>query len=189
MWVDVKNTGYKIGDIISFKFKNGENIQAMAVKQEDDGMLFCSVNCLAKQFAMHDSCFCENYDKFNYERTSLRRLLNTKILDYFTDDIKSMLVPFKNGDMIRLPTEREIFGDISYDDSDDPYVQWVPMKQMQNRCALLGDKSSIWARYWLQNRCRDYEAVLYFVNVMSDGFINHAPATSYYGIRIVFKLK
>ena len=37
---------FELGDVISFKLKDGEKVQAKAVKQTDEGMLFITVDCL-----------------------------------------------------------------------------------------------------------------------------------------------
>ena len=37
---------FKVGDIIKVKLTDGVKVQAMAMQQEEDGMIFCLVDCL-----------------------------------------------------------------------------------------------------------------------------------------------
>ncbi len=148
---------FRVGDIIKFKLTDGEKVQAMAVQQENDSMLFCLVDCLADEYSMNDT----NTNEGGYEGSDLRKKLNTEIIARFPADIKAMMVPFGNGDYLRLPTEKEIFGENYYGEYESPYVQqWKPMKQRRNRMAFQG-KNGGWEWYWLQNKCRDSAA--YFV--------------------------
>lgn len=93
---------FRVGDIIKFKLTDGEKVQAMAVQQENDGMLFCLVDCLADEYSMNDT----NTNEGGYEGSDLRKKLNTEIIARFPADIKAMMVPFGNGDYLRLPTEK-----------------------------------------------------------------------------------
>ena len=182
-WVDADKYGYEVEDVIAFKLTDGEKIQAMAVKQESDGMVFCSIDCLADEYSMNSIDTTEG----GYEGSDLRKKLNTEIITRFPADIKAMMVPFGNGDYLRLPTEKEISGENYYGEYESPYVrQWKPMKQRRNRIAFQG-KNGGWEWYWLQNKCRDSVAI--FASVNRDGFASDSAASFSYGIRLVFKLK
>ena len=182
-WVDADKYGYEIGDVIAFKLTDGEKVQAMAVQQENDGVLFCMVDCLADEYSMNDT----NTDEGGYKGSDLRKKLNTEIIARFPADIKAMMVPFGNGDYLRLPTEKEISGENYYGEYESPYVrQWKPMKQRRNRIAFQG-KNGGWEWYWLQNKCRDSVGI--FASVNRDGFASDSVASSSYGARLVFKLK
>ena len=37
---------FKVGDVIEVKLADGVKVQAMAVQQEEDGMIFCLADCL-----------------------------------------------------------------------------------------------------------------------------------------------
>lgn len=182
-WVDADKYGYEVEDVIAFKLTDGEKIQAMAVKQESDGMLFCAIDCLVDEYCMNNA----NTNEGGYENSDLRKKLNTKIIARFPAKIKAMMVPFDNGDYLRLPTEKEIFGENYYGESESLYVQqWKPMKQRRNRIAFQG-KNGNWEWYWLQNKCRDSAA--YFANVNHTGSVGYADASDSRGVRLVFKLK
>lgn len=182
-WVDADKYGYEVEDVIAFKLTDGEDIQAMAVQQENDGMLFCLVDCLADEYSMDDT----NTNKGGYEGTDLRKKLNTDIIARFPADIKAMMVPFENGDYLRVPTEKEIFGENYYGEYESPYVlQWKPMKQRRNRIAFQGNNSD-WEWYWLQNMCKD--SAVYFACVNDNGSASCGRASRSDGVRLVFKLK
>ena len=182
-WVDANKYGYEVEDVIAFKLTDGEKIQAMAVQQENDGMLFCLVDCLADEHSMNDT----NTNEGGYEGSDLRKKLNTEIIARFPADIKAMIVPFGNGDYLRLPTEKEIFGEHCYGGYESPYVQqWKPMKQRRNRIAFQG-KNGGWEWYWLQNKCRDSAATFAYVNTGGDA--GYGAASYSRGVRLVFKLK
>lgn len=63
---------FKVGDIIKVKLTDGEKAQAMAVQQEEDGMVFCLVDCLAKEYPMNETRTNEG----GYEASDLRKKLN-----------------------------------------------------------------------------------------------------------------
>ena len=182
-WVDADKYGYEVKDVIAFKLTDGEKIQAMAVKQESDGILFCSIDCLADEYSMNNA----NTNEGGYENSDLRKKLNTEIIARFPADIKAMMVPFGNGDYLRLPTEREIFGENFYGKRESSHVQqWKPMKQMRNRIAFQS-KNGSWEWYWIQNKCRN--SVAYFAYVYVNGSVDSNYASKPLGVRPVFKLK
>lgn len=173
---------FKVGDVIKFKLTDGEKVQAMAVQQENDGMLFCLVDCLADEYSMNDT----NINEGGYEGSDLREKLNTEIIARFPADIKAMMVPFGNGDYLRLPTEKEIFGENYYGEYESPYVQqWKPMKQRRNRIAFQG-KNGDWEWYWLQNKCR-YSADA-FADVADNGSVDYSDASYSFCVRPAFKI-
>lgn len=174
---------FRVGDSIKFKLTDDEKVQAMAVQQENDGMLFCLVDCLADEYSMNDT----NTNESGYEDSDLRKKLNTEIIARFPADIKAMMVPFGNGDYLRLPTEKEIFGENYYGEYESPYVQqWKPMKQRRNRIAFQG-KNGNWEWYWLQNKYRDSAAAFAYVD--ADGSAYYSGASRSYGVRPAFKIR
>lgn len=55
---------FKVGDIIKVKLTDGVKVQAMAMQQEEDGMIFCLVDCLPGEYPMNSTCTNEGgYDK------------------------------------------------------------------------------------------------------------------------------
>jgi hypothetical protein len=175
---------FKVGDIIKVKLTDGEKAQAMAVQQEEDGMIFCLVDCLAKEYPMNETCTNEG----GYEASDLRKKLNGEILDRFPADLKALMVPFDNGDLLRLPTEKEILGENYHGEYESPYVkQWKPMKKRRNRMAFDGSKNENLQWYWLMNKVR--ESVSGFSDGSSIGGADCGSASSSGGVRPAFKLK
>jgi len=170
-----------IGDIIGFTLTDGEYVEAMAIAKGNLGTLFVTVDCLAKEYRMNPT----DTNEGGYEKSELRQKLNGEILDCFPDDIKSLMLPLENGDLLRIPTEREITGDNQYGEPD-PKAQWEPMKLRRNRMALEGHNGRTqW--YWLQNEDRECAALFAFV--YSGGYACAADASYAGGVRPVFLLK
>ena len=176
------DNGYMVGDVIAFTLTDGEEVEALAVKQEQDGMIFCLVDCLNQEYSMNE----EDSNRGGYEATDLRVKLNGEILDRFPADIREKMVAFANGDYLRLPTEKEIFGCNDYGKAEpDDVQQWEPMKQRKNRIAFQGKGTDRWEWYWLQNAHKRYAAN--FANVNANGRADFHYASFAYGVRPAFK--
>lgn len=176
------DNGYMVGDVIAFTLTDGEEVEALAVKQEQDGMIFCLVDCLNQEYSMNE----EDSNRGGYEATDLRVKLNGEILDRFPADIREKMVAFANGDYLRLPTEKEIFGCNDYGKAEpDDVQQWEPMKQRKNRIAFQGKGTDRWEWYWLQNAHKRYAAG--FASVAGNGFANYGSASGACGVRPAFK--
>ena len=181
--IKIETDTFKVGDIIKVRLTDGEKAQAMAVQQEEDGMVFCLIDCLAKEYPMNETRTNEG----GYEESDLRKKLNGEILNLFPVELTDMMTPFNNGDLIRLPTEKEIFGENYYSDKK-PYVkQWKPMKKRRNRMAFDGRKDESLQWYWLMNKVRESAAT--FAYVGSIGNANDSDASFSFGVRPVFKIR
>lgn len=93
----------------------------------------------------------KNTNAGGYDGSDLRKDLNTgKILDEFAP---LELVPFENGDLLRLPFYGEMFGHDDWYNSGavepDNCEQWPLMKERANRIAERKGESYEWG--WLQN--------------------------------------
>lgn len=177
------DNGYMVGDVIAFTLTDGEEVEALAVKQEQDGMIFCLVDCLNQEYSMNE----EDSNRGGYEATDLRVKLDGEILDRFPADIREKMVAFANGDYLRLPTEKEIFGCNEYGKAEpDDVQQWEPMKQRKNRIAFQGKGTDRWEWYWLQNAHKRYAA--YFAYVYGNGGAAYGDASYANGVRPAFKI-
>ena len=177
------DNGYMVGDVIAFTLTDGEEVEALAVKQEQDGMIFCLVDCLNQEYSMNE----EDSNRGGYEATDLRVKLNGEILDRFPADIREKMVAFANGDYLRLPTEKEIFGCNDYGKAEpDDVQQWEPMKKRKNRIAFQGKGTDRWEWYWLQNAHKRYAA--YFAYVNGNGVAYYYDASAAFGVRPAFKI-
>lgn len=182
--VTVNVDSFKVGDTIEIDLTDGVKAEAMAMKQEEDGMIFCLVDCLPNEYPMNNTRTNEG----GYEESKLRKKLNGEILNLFPTELKATMVPLDNGDLIRLPTEREIFGKNQYggDESQD-VKQWEPMKKRRNRMAFDGSKDEYRQCYWLANRGR--KSATCFSNVTGGGRVSNAYVSYSCGVRPAFKIK
>lgn len=177
------DNGYMVGDVIAFTLTDGEEVEALAVKQEQDGMIFCLVDCLNQEYSMNE----EDSNRGGYEATDLRVKLNGEILERFPADIREKMVAFANGDYLRLPTEKEIFGCNDYGKAEpDDVQQWEPMKQRKNRIAFQGKGTDRWEWYWLQNAHKRYAARFAVVSSYGGAYYNNASGAR--GVRPAFKI-
>ena len=185
---------FEMGDVISFKLKDGEKVQAKAVKKTDEGMLFCTVDCLKDEYQMFKNPGGMGSMEINYFNSDLRHALNGEILDRFPDEIRSRMVGMRIDeesnmcfDLLRIPTEREIFGENPYGKEEpDTVEQLKGMKNRRNRIAFQGSKNGTWEWYWLQNRVEDTASD--FAVVTNYGYANYAGASASCGVRPVFLL-
>lgn len=179
----IKVNTFRVGDVIHFKLSDGEKAEMLAVKEESDGMIFCFVDCLAKEYSMNE----QNTNEGGWDASDLRKKLNGEVLDRFPRKIRKLLLPFENGDLLRLPTEKEIFGSNPCgEDESESVSQWKPMKQRKNRIASQGLNGG-WEWYWLQNRVQNSAACFAYVD--SGGYAYCYNASGAYGVRPVVKIK
>lgn len=181
--VTVDTDAFKVGDIIEIKLTNGTKVQAMAMQQEEDHMIFCLVGCLPCEYPMNNTCT----NKGGYEKSGLRKKLNDEFLNLFPVALTDMMAPFDNGDLLRIPTEKEIFGKNCYGEYENQVKQWKPMKTYRNRMAFDSAKGENSQWYWLMNKVR--ESTIYFSFVDRAGRADVNRASYSLGVRPVFKLK
>lgn len=129
----------------------------------------------------------KNTNAGGYDASDLRKELNSgKILDEFAP---LELVPFKNGDLLRLPFYGEMFGHDDWYNSGavepDDCEQWPLMKERANRIAERKGESYEWG--WLQN-IRQGSAP-YFCFVDHDGRAYSWAASASVGVRPAFLIK
>lgn len=185
MKVDVEL--FEVGDVIKFKLTDGEKVQAIAVKQTPEGMLFVLVDCLTKEYPMFNDIDDMDEEDISYATSDLRKALNGEILDRFPKEIKDRMVAVNaEGDMLRIPSECEIFGENVYGQEESKFTKrWKPMKKKRNRIAFQG-KEGAWEWYWLMNRHKDYASV--FAYVTNGGYAYYYDASNSLGVRPVFLL-
>lgn len=178
---------FEVGDVLAFSLTDGEKVQAMAVKETPAGMLFVLVDCLNKEYPMFEDIDRVDEDDVSYMTSDLRNALNGEILARFPEEIKSRMVAVNpEGDMLRIPSEREIFGKNEYGINEDKTVtQWKPMELRRNRIAFQGDNGA-WEWYWLMNRHKRYASHFAFVN--GSGSADSSGAGYSLGVRPVFLL-
>ena len=152
-----------VGDVISFTLEDGEQMKAM--KMADDGT-FLFVDCLKEQQTM-------------------KELDLGKILRKIPDEIVALMKPWSDGQFLRLPTEKEIFG-INEVGEDEPeeVVQWEPMKKIRNKVAFRS-LNDCWEWYWLSNKKKGSAAS--FAGVTLFGYCYFTNASNSRGVRPAFR--
>lgn len=185
---------FELGDVISFELKDGEKVQAKAVQKTDEGMLFLTVDCLKDEYQMFKNMDSMGSTEINYFNSDLRHALNGEILDRFPDEIRSRMVGMRIGatntfDLLRIPTEKEIFGENLYgNEESDTVEQFKGMDNRRNRIAFYGAETGTWEWkwYWLQNRVEDM--AFDFARVATLGGADYGGASRSVGVRPVFLL-
>lgn len=162
--------------VISFYLTTGEFVSAFAVKREEDGTIFLFSDLLDNVERMHS----DDVEDIDYADTELRSWLNQTFVKQFPAEIVKEMLPFENGDFIRLPTEREILGENDYGEPEKESIQqWELMKHRMIRGC------DNW--YWLQNKAIDHTKGYCCITASGDSHVLWHHLLN--GIRPVFKLK
>lgn len=179
---------YEVGDIVSYTMEDGEEVEAIAVKEEFDKhgnlcMVFMLLDCLKEECRMNRV----DTNDGGYEESHLRDQLATKYLEKFPAALRLNMVPFENGDLLRIPTEREIFGRNIYGEEEPNTVeQFEPMKKRRNRMAFDGLNGETQA-YWLQNK--RVRSATHFCYVGGSGYANDICASLSFGVRPLYRIR
>lgn len=190
--ITVDTEMFEVGDVIKFKLTNGEKVKAMAVRETSEGMLFITVDCVGGEQPMFKNPGGMGSVELCYYNSDLRHYLKDELLPLFPEEIKSRMVGMRIGntsdfDLLRIPTEKEIFGENQYGKDEGKVKQFKGMKKHRNRMAFdrsNGKEDLQW--YWLQNRNKDYASR--FARVLSGGDAGCTLASNSYGVRPVFLL-
>lgn len=178
---------FELGDIISFKLTTGEKVQARAVKETPDGMLFVTVDCLKDEQPMFKNTDDMEDEDFSYDNSDLRKVLNGAILATFPAEIRDrMKVVYGDSDLLRIPSEKEIFGTNEYGQEEGKVKQFKGMKNRRNRIAWQGSKTGAFEWYWLMNRHKEYASNFAYVD--GNGNASYYNASNSFGVRPVFLL-
>ena len=89
--------------------------------------------------------------------------------------------------MLRIPTEREIFGENPYGKDEPVSVRrFYGMENRRERIAFQGSETGTWEWYWLQNKVED--SASFFAIVGNNGYATYSHASLSFGVRPVFLL-
>lgn len=171
---DSEQTKFEVGDTFTFKMKDGEKVKVRAVKEDANGnMLFIFEDCLKDEYTMNE-------------------ILNDGVLDKIykkiPKKIRKLLAAFDNGEYLRLPTEKEIFGENEYGEEEgEDITQFECMKKRKHRIAFQGYGTDTWEWYWLANRHKSSASG--FASVYNYGNSDYAGASSGGGVRPLFCIK
>jgi len=173
--LEVKNI--RVGDQIVIPLAELGEFTATAQKITDKGPLFLFDECIAKQ-PMNKKWT----NKGGYEKSDLRKWINTTLLDAFPEELKNRM------NNLTIPTYGQIFGhDDWYDraiepDSDEQFPLMVIRK---NRIA---DFNNDYEWYWLANATREEVSASSFARVYHDGGTYYDGASISLGVRPAFVL-
>lgn len=153
---------------------------ATCQKVEDDGYIFLLDQYLDEAIPMNK----EDTNEGGYEASDLRERLNSaEILDEFSF---LELIPFGNGDLLRLPFYGEMFGHDGWYRSGavepDDCEQWELMTDRRNRIAERTGESYEYG--WFQNKYARFASS--FCGVLTDGCAHGWTASKSLGVRPVF---
>lgn len=176
-----KEVGFEVGDQIQV----GKRYTATCQKVDEEGATFMFDQYLDDPKPMNQDSINEG----GYEASDLRRYLNGfEGLSMF-DEIRDMMVPFKNGgDLLRIPTAEEFFGSeeaLKYYEVLSTEKQWPLMKDRHNRIAFRGENQDV-ELGWLQNK---YKKSAHFARVDYYGLSTYYYASDALGVRVVLKLR
>ena len=126
-----------------------------------------------------------------YEKSDLRRRINNEESLKDFGELRSRLVPFENGDLIRIPTVEELFGEkeCDYDDGSE-WAEHLGGEQLPlmisraNRIVFRKNESE-WG--WLQNK--RLGSASNFALVDNGGVAAHYGASNVGGVRRAFLIK
>lgn len=174
--VSIQTTGeFKVGDQIQIG-----KYTATCQKVTRKGALFLLDQYLDEAYKMN----YENTNEGGYEASDLRKeLQKNSVLEIF-DPVREKMVPFKNGDLLRIPYAEEFFGDVdSYEPSGKK--QWPLMEDRKNRIAIREGEAYEWG--WLQNKLKS--SGTYFARVNGNGNAAYNGASASLGVRPVLRLR
>lgn len=169
-------TNFLIGDKI-----NIDHYTATCQEITPKGALFLMDQYLDKPMAMNRN----NSNKGGYEESDLRRALQSEDILKIFSCIREWMVPFDNGDLLRIPYYGEMFDNNDRNDfvESDSNEQWPLMKDAHNRAASRrGDPE--WG--WLANTVRDSSTG--FCCVYSDGDADSWDDSNVFGVRPAFQI-
>ena len=131
----------------------------------------------------------KNTNQGGYPKSDLRKALQSdEVLNIFAG-IRDHMIPFENGDLLRIPFAGEIFGDkLPSWAEPDGHEQWPLMQDRRNRLASrrLASRRGDYEWGWLQNK--DKASSTYFCGVDSDGGVAYWSASYVVGVRPIFMI-
>ena len=177
---------FRLGDTIEFTLTDGQKVKATARKEKSNGLLFVMEDCLRDPYPMFKNI--HEVENPTYLNSDLRRYLALEAIKLFPYEIRYRMEAMKmengEGDLLRIPTEKEIFGENEYGEEEPEKVKrFMGMEYYKNRIAY---RDGEWDWHWLQNNSKDYVAD--FALVDDSSYANNDHASYSYGVRPVFLL-
>lgn len=122
-------------------------------------------------------------DQYIYERGDLRNALQSEEVLNIFKDIRDYMVPFDNGDLLRLPFAGELFDKLPSWCEPDDHKQWPLMQDRRNR---LASRCGEYEWGWINNKRKS--SATNFCAVDYNGLAYQWGASSVLGVRPVFQI-
>ena len=131
-----EKAGLKVGDIITEKTLDGEEMDLVVVDMGPDWARFESKDCLPVEVAYNQN----NRNAGGFADSDVKRYLNEEVFNSLPEELRNVIAEVErkqeNGESslcrLFLPTESELFGDCCYSE-DDTYNQIEYYKDRRNR--------------------------------------------------------
>lgn len=187
----IKNntSGLKVGDIITEKTLDGEEMDLVVVDMGPCWARFESKDCLPVEVAYNDN----NRNAGGFADSDVKRYLNEVVFNNLPEELRNVIAEVErkqeNGKSslcrLFLPTESEMFGDCCYSE-DDTYSQIEYHKDRRNRikCNRKGG-SPDW--YWLASVRSGNSSRCVYVN--GGGYSSHWNASSGLYVPVCFVIQ
>ncbi|MSS16125.1 hypothetical protein [Porcincola intestinalis] len=143
------------------------------------GALFLMDQYLDKRMPMNK----KNTNKGGYAKSDLRRALQSVDVLKLFSGIREWMVPFDNGDLLRIPFAGELFDKLPSWCEPDDHEQWPLMRDRRNR---LASRCGEYEWGWLQNK--DKTSSTFFCSVYNGGDVGGWSASNFIGVRPVFQI-
>lgn len=163
----------EVGDRISVSLP-GEDHTATAIRNEGDGMLFLFDEYLNEARPVNRNGSTDG----GYDASEMRKFLQ-ELAEVFPKKIRKRMVPFKNGDMLRLLSITEMCGVDEDLNECEGQLEW--MKDCRHRIACRKGRCE-WG--WTST----VVSGAYFAYVYWLGYSNCDDASSAFGVRPAFKI-
>lgn len=169
-------TNFLIGDKI-----NIDHYTATCQEITPKGALFLMDQYLDKPMVMNRN----NSNKGGYAESDLRKALQSEDILKIFSCIREWMVPFDNGDLLRIPFAGELFGDKlpKWCEPDD-HEQWPLMRDRRNRLASRYGEHE-WG--WLQNKSKTSSTGFCSVDT-AGGNVCGWYASNVFGVRPAFQI-
>lgn len=182
-------SGLKVGDIITEKTLDGEEMDLVVVDMGPGWARFESKDCLPVEVAYNQN----NRNAGGFADSDVKRYLNEEVFNNLPEDLRNAIAEVErkqeNGESslcrLFLPTESELFGDCCYSE-DSTYSQIEYYKDRRNRikCNRKGG-SPDW--YWAASVRSG--ASTHCVGVTGNGLSNYWTASSGLYVPVCFVIQ
>lgn len=170
-------TDFEVGDKI--QISPGRYATCQSIR--GDKAVFLEDMCLEERYPMNN--LTDNTG--GYSKSDLRKRINEDRIIHQFDALRYRMVPFENGDLLRIPYTEEIVGHInSYNVSSSGTGQWSIMEEnIKER--ISHNKFNVFLPYWTQNPTTSGM----FAIIDTKGMMDSTIASNNIGVRLLFQLK